>query len=157
MYHRALSVLGDHGLAEDAVHEAIIRISKYLSRFSAMSEEERRYLCLTIAKNMALNIQRKRGEILPLLENVPAVSCDVPLGIDLTDAIGSLDEGLYQVVMLRLRYEFNTAETARLMGITPGAVRRRLNRAREILRKSLSNKEQKGINDNELFIEPSNN
>jgi RNA polymerase sigma-70 factor (ECF subfamily) len=157
MYHRALSVLGDHGLAEDAVHESFIRITKYLPRFNAMSEEERRYLCLTIAKNMALNILRKRGEILPLPENTPTVLCDISLGLDLTDAIESLNESLYQIVMLRLRYGFDTAETARLMGITPGAVRRRLNRARAILRKSLGGKEQKGVTNNEFIIRPGYN
>jgi RNA polymerase sigma-70 factor (ECF subfamily) len=135
-----MSVLHDQGLAEDAVHEAVFRISKSLNRFEDLSGDERRYLCVAIAKNMALNIVRKRkGGDTPLDGDVHAEYTDIPLKLDIIDAINALDEGLYQVVMFRLRYEFNTAETARMMGITQGAVRRRLNRARQILRKSLRN------------------
>jgi RNA polymerase sigma-70 factor (ECF subfamily) len=141
MYRRAFSVLGDHGLAEDAVQEAILRMAKYLRRFEPLSRDERRYLCLAVAKNMALNLLRKRGESLTLTEDIPAAAPDAALAMDLTGAIQALDEGLQQVVMLRLRYGFDTAETARLMGLTQGAVRRRLHRAREILRGTLSDTE----------------
>jgi RNA polymerase sigma factor (sigma-70 family) len=89
---------------------------------------------------MALNILRKRKvPFEPLGEEIGAADEDIPLMLDLRDAIEALDEGLYQIVIFRLRYGFSTAETARLTGITAGAVRQRLNRARKILRKSLAN------------------
>ena len=133
MLHRALSVLGDHALAEDAVHEAFIRISRHIGRFKNMPSEERRYLCLTIVKNAALNMQRDRRETDPLPESLPVAARDVELGMDITTAVDSLEEGHRHVVLLRLRYGFNTMETARLLGIKQGTVRRRLNRARKIL------------------------
>ena len=141
MYHRAYSVLGDHGLAEDAVHEAILRVSKYLYRFETLGDDERRYLCLAVAKNAALNVLRKRGEVCGLDDNLPTETADLALGMDLASAIEDLDESLHQVVILRLRCGFSTAETAKLMSLTQGAVRRRLGRAREILRKTLSGTE----------------
>ena len=137
MLHRALSVLGDHALAEDAVHEAFIRISRHIRRFEGMKSEECRYLCLTIVKNAALNILRDRGTIDELPETQCVVTGDIALGIDISDAIDALEEGHRQVVLLRLRYGFDTFETARLLSIKPGTVRSRLNRARKILKESL--------------------
>jgi RNA polymerase sigma-70 factor (ECF subfamily) len=139
MYHRAYAVLRDRGLAEDAVHEAFVRISKCVHRFEAIDKpHERQYLCVAIARNMALNILRKRDNApLPIDERLADAQADVPLRLDLAAAISALDEGLFHVVVFRLRYGFGTAETARLMGITQGAVRQRLNRARKILKREL--------------------
>ena len=132
MYRRALSVLGDHALAEDAVHEAFIRISRHIGRFEQISTDEHRYLCLTIVKNAALNMLRDRGVTEELPGDIHAPG-DISLGIDIADAINSLEEGHQQVVMLRIRYGFSTIETARLLGIRPGTVTSRLTRARKIL------------------------
>jgi len=137
MLQRALSVLGDHALAEDAVHEAFIRMSKHLDRYKNMPSDERRYLCLTIVKNAALNMLRDRRETDPLPECLPDVSPDIALGLDITTAVNSLEEGHRHVVLLRLRYGFDTMETARLLGIKQGTVRSRLNRARKILSEAL--------------------
>lgn len=140
MLSRTRSVLGDPGLAEDAVHEAFLRIARHLPRFKALSEQESRYLCLAIAKNAALNLRRDRGEACPLAEDLPSAAADPSLGMDLTGAIAALEDSHRQVVLLRLHYGFNTAETARLLGITRDAVRGRLKRARGILREALGNK-----------------
>ena len=137
MLQRALSILGDQTLAEDAVHDAFIRIARHIGRLKNMPSEERRYLCLTIVKNVALNMLRDRRETDPLPETLQAVSSEVILGMDITTAINSLDEGHRTVILLGLRYGFNTMETARLLGIKQGTVRSRLNRARAILRDAL--------------------
>jgi len=137
MHQRALSILGDHALAEDAVHEAFIRLSRHIGRFERMRPEECRYLCLTIVKNVSLNMLRDRRDTDPLPENLPAVPRDALLGMDITSAVNSLEEGHRQVVLLRLRYGFDTIETARLLGIKQGTVRSRLSRARKILCEAL--------------------
>jgi len=134
MLQRALVVLSDHSLAEDAVQEAFIRISRHIRRFESMKPEERRYLCLTIVKNAALNMLRDRGVVDELPETFATAVEDIALGIDINAALDSLEEGHRQVVLLRLRYGFDTFETARLLGIKSGTVRSRLNRARKILK-----------------------
>jgi RNA polymerase sigma-70 factor (ECF subfamily) len=140
MLNRALGVLGDRGLAEDAVHEAFLRIARHLPRFERLSEKESRYLCLAITKNAALNLRRDRGDPLSLTEDLPSPQADLSLRADLAGALAALEDGYRQVVLLRLHYGFNTAETARLMGITRDAVRGRLKRARAVLREALSEK-----------------
>ena len=137
MLQRALGVLGDHALAEDAVQEAFIRINRHIGRFEKMKTEERRYLCITIVKNAALNILRDRRITEEIPDTVPAVSEDIALSIDISNAIDALEEGHRQVILLRLRYGFDTFETAKLLGIKSGTVRSRLNRARAILKESL--------------------
>ena len=137
MLRKALSILGDHALAEDAVHDAFIRISRHIGRLKKMPSNEQRYLCLTIVKNISLNMLRNRRETEPLPETLQTVSNEINLGLDITAAINSLEEGHRNVVLLRLRYEFSTLETAKLLGIKQGTVRSRLNRAREILQNAL--------------------
>jgi len=137
MLQKALSILSDQQLAEDAVHDAFIRIARHIGRLKSMPSDERHYLCLTIVKNVALNMLRDRREIVALPETLQAVSRETNLNMDITTAINSLDEGHRNVVLLRLRYGFNTAETARLLGIKQGTVRSRLNRARAFLREAL--------------------
>ena len=137
MLQRALSILTDQALAEDAVHDAFIRIVRHIGRIKNMPSEERRYLCLTIVKNIALNMLRDRRETDKLPETLQTVSNDFILGMDITTAVNSLEEGHRQVILLRLRYGFSTIETARLLGIKQGTVRSRLNRARGILREAL--------------------
>jgi len=104
MLQRALGVLGDHALAEDAVHEAFIRIERHIKRFENMKPDERQYLCLTIVKNAALNMLRDRRDIEALPETMPAVSRDIALGLEINAAMELLEEGQRQVVLLRLRY-----------------------------------------------------
>jgi len=137
MLQRALSILSDYALAEDAVHEAFIRISRHIGRFERLASEECCYLCLTIVKNAALNMLRDRRDTDPMPENRQAVSRDISLGMDITSAVNSLEEGHRQVVLLRLRYGFDTMETAKLLGINQGTVRSRLSRARKILSEAL--------------------
>jgi len=137
MLQRALGILGDQQLAEDAVHDAFIRITRHIGRLKNMPSDERRYLCLTIVKNVALNMLRDRKETVELPETLQAVSNEVILDMDITTAINTLEEGHRNVVLLRLRYGFSTAETAKLLGIKQGTVRSRLNRAREFLREAL--------------------
>ena len=137
MLQRAVGLLGDQALAEDAVHDSIIRISRHIGRLKNMPSDEQRYLCLTVVKNVALNMLRDRRETDPLPETLQAVPREVILGMDITSAINSLEEGHRSVVLLRLRYGFSTTETARLLDINKGTVRSRLSRAREILREAL--------------------
>jgi len=137
MLQRALSILCDQQLAEDALHDAFIRIARHIGRLKNMPSDERRYLCLTIVKNVALNMLRDNRETFELPETLQAVSNEIILGMDIATAINTLDEGHRNVVLLRLRYGFNTAETAKLLGIKQGTVRSRLNRARAILREAL--------------------
>ena len=137
MLQRALSILGDQALAEDAVHDSFVRIARHIGRIKSMPSDERRYLCLTIVKNVALNMLRDRRETSPLPEIEQPVSRDIILDMDITTAINSLEEGHRHVVLLRLRYGFSTIETAKLLGIKQGTVRSRLKRAREALQAAL--------------------
>jgi len=137
MLSKAQSILGDRALAEDAVHEAFIRISRHTSRFNTMSTDERRYLCITIVKNAALNMLRDRKRTAELLDDLPATHNDINLAIDIDAAINALDEGHRHVVLLRLRYGFDTFQTAKLLGIKYGTVLSRLSKAKKLLQNAL--------------------
>jgi RNA polymerase sigma-70 factor (ECF subfamily) len=141
MYHKAHSVLSGHGLAEDAVQEAFLRISKHLSRIETIPIDRLRYLCLAIVKSTAIDIYRVRGVTIPLPDSTSAVVTDPSTGIDIAAAINNLDDEYQQIVILRLLYGFDTAETARLLGLTQSQVFNRLSRAKKMLRNALTENE----------------
>ena len=143
MYNKALGILQSHELAEDAVHEAFVRIARHTGRFESMNGEEPRYLCITIVKNIALNMLRDRGKPMEIPEDLADIPTDIPLAIDLDAAISSLPDDFRQVVILRLRYGFDTIATAKLLGIKQGTVRSRLNRARKSLQAILTGQNAK--------------
>ncbi len=60
------------------------------------------------------------------------------LGVALERAIGQLDEGAREVVVLRDVEGLSAAETAEVLGLSPEAVKSRLHRARASLRVSLA-------------------
>lgn len=60
MYAAAYSILRDHHLAEDAVQEAFLRLSRHLAKFSddLTAKRTRAYILLTI-KNTSIDLYRK--------------------------------------------------------------------------------------------------
>ena len=72
-----------------------------------------------------------RDRYLPLLERI---STRRELSDLLVRSIGELPESYRNVLLLRDIEELDTDETAEAMGISPGAVKTRLHRARQALR-----------------------
>ena len=136
------------GHAEDAVHDAFLRIAKYIGKFSAISCNERRYLCVTIVKNVALNMRRDShaGKMEPFyeLDEIPndesveeALLRHECLAV-IEKSIGMLEPALKEAVNLRLVLGYSTSETAELLGITQEAVRTRIHRGKLKLKKILT-------------------
>ncbi|HEY9126218.1 MAG TPA: sigma-70 family RNA polymerase sigma factor [Acidobacteriaceae bacterium] len=143
--------------AEDAAQEAFIKVYRNLKNFRGESRFST--WVLSIARNEGLAILRKRGSrvmepLEPVMEEesgdfTPALLTDwreVPaealerkeLGDCLRRAILELPPIYREVVELRDVEELDVQETAHVLGITAGAVKVRLHRARMMLQKSLT-------------------
>jgi RNA polymerase sigma-70 factor, ECF subfamily len=159
MYFLLFSLLRNEADAEDAAQEAVLKIYRNLHLFRG--ESQFRTWALSIARNEGLGRLRKtenrREESLDALTDdqsgnyTPAILTswrEVPaealerkeLGAVLRQAIEGLPEIYRNVVLLRDIEEMDARETAVALGITEGAVKVRLHRARAMLQRSLAPK-----------------
>jgi RNA polymerase sigma-70 factor, ECF subfamily len=151
------SLLKNEGEAEDAAQETVIKV--YLNLRHFRGESQFRTWVLSIARNEALGRLRKQGirreesldaatdeqtgdytpAILTSWREVPSEALEQKeLGSILRKAIEGLPEIYRNIVMLRDIEEMDIRETAAALGISEGAVKVRLHRARAMLQKELA-------------------
>lgn len=159
IYFLLLSILRNEAEAEDAAQETVIKVFRNLHLYRG--EAQFRTWVLSIARNEGLGRLRKTenrredsldaltdgdsGDFTPALltswREVPTQALErQELGEVLRKAIEGLP-GIYRnVVLLRDIEEMDVRETAAALGITEGAVKVRLHRARALLQRELAPK-----------------
>jgi len=154
-----LSILNNEADAEDAAQETAIKVFRNLHLFRG--ESQFRTWVLSIARNEGLGRLRKlatrredsldagvdeqTGDYTPAIltswREVPAEALErKELGALLRRAVEELPEIYRNVVLLRDIEEMDGKETAAALGITEGAVKVRLHRARALLQRALAPK-----------------
>jgi RNA polymerase sigma-70 factor, ECF subfamily len=159
IYFLLLSLLGNETDAEDAAQETAIKVYQNLGLFRG--ESQFRTWVLSIARNEGLGRLRKvksrredsleadtdetTGDYTPAIltswDEVPLEALQrKELGEILRDAVASLPAIYRNIVLLRDIEEMDVRETAQALGISEGAVKVRLHRARALLQKALAPK-----------------
>lgn len=147
----AHDVLGDNYLAEDAAHEVFIKVAKNMGKIGdAGSQETKRYL-ITIAKNSAIDIYRKRhiqmkkeifvdelGE-----EEVPLTYMETDMDNHVLDILKNLPPNYRDVFLLKYSSRLENSEIAELLAISEANVRKRLSRGKEMIREAIDNMEDR--------------
>lgn len=157
IYFLLLSLLKNEVDAEDAAQETVIKAYTNLHRFRG--ESQFRTWVLSIARNEGLGRLRKVGTlredsldagtdettgdytpaILTSWREVPAEALEQKeLGALIRQAVDKLPEIYRNIVILRDIEEMDIRETAAALGISEGAVKVRLHRARAMLQKELA-------------------
>lgn len=155
VYARALRLTADADEAEGVVQSTFIKVCAALPNFDGASSLGT--WIYRIATNEALMLLRRRKPQIALEDvaeslqpdEVPQqlhawspdpqrVALDSELRAQIEQAIAALPEPLRVVVLLRDVDELSTEETAAQLGISPGAVKVRLHRARLRLREALA-------------------
>ena len=131
----ALAILGDVQEAEDAVQETFLR---YLEKRPELrdAEHEKAWL-LKVAANRcksALRLKKRRPTV-ELLDIYPAPDAETE---ELVEAIQALPVNQRAAVHLHYYEGYTTDEIAVILGQRPGTVRSHLSRAREALKRYLS-------------------
>ena len=153
-YTLALRLLGNPDDAAEATQEAYIRMMRGLKRFREVGAFPT--WLFKIVSNVCMTEIRKRNRRAVPIELEPADGPDAPERADLAQAIDveeavvgkvfweqleakvqALPESYRTVVLLRDVYGLSGEETGEALGITPGAVKVRLHRARKQLRDEL--------------------
>jgi RNA polymerase sigma-70 factor (ECF subfamily) len=157
VYFLLLSLLRNEAEAEDAAQDTAIKV--YLNLKNFRGDAQFRTWVLSIARNEGLGRLRKAGTrredsldaetddqtgdytpaVLTSWREVPSEELErKELGAILRKAIEELPEIYRNVVLLRDIEEMDVRETAEVLGVTEGAVKVRLHRARALLQRELA-------------------
>lgn len=158
LYRAARGVLNDDSQAQDAVQEAYLKAFTHLDSFRGQASLKTWLTRITV--NQAIAIKRRQRQGVPLDDNVSPLhrsqaeednmgsrnADNTPEAAArrgevkrlLEEAIHTLPEIYRTVFMLRQVEGMTVAESAFCLGINDALVKKRLSRARELLRKELA-------------------
>ena len=147
----AYDVLGDNYLAEDAVHEAFIKVTKNMEKIGDVNSQETKRYLITITKNSAIDIYRKkciqmkREVFVDELdeEEMPFACMETDTDNSVLDILKNLPANYKDVFLLKYSSRLKNSEIAELLGISEANVRKRLSRGKEMIQKSLNNPEDR--------------
>ena len=148
MYYTANNILKDSHLAEDAVHNAFLRIINNLEKIEDINSHKTKGLIVIIVKNVSIDIYRKNKKerdntiFIDDLDDINGYDEINKNDIgDLEIAISKLPENYTQVFLLKFSHELTDNEISEILDIKPDNVRKRISRGREKLKNILKKME----------------
>ena len=145
MKHIAIDMLHDEFLAEDAVHEAFIKLTLHISGVNEDDRYKTKAFIVIIVKSVCLDMLRKdkkdKSFSLEEIDSMGYVNDDSIKTLEVEDVysvISSLSDTYREIIELKVVHNLSDKEIADVLGISNAAVRKRMQRAREILRKKLA-------------------
>ena len=145
MKHTANDMLHDEFLAEDAAHEAFIKLTRYIKGIDEENRHKTQAFLVIIIKSVCLDMLRKdkkdKSFSCEEIENFGYVDDDSFKKIEVEDiysVISSLSDTYREIIELKVVHNLTDKEIADVLGISNSAVRKRLQRAREILKVKLA-------------------
>lgn len=138
-------ILNDEYLAEDAVHEAFIKVSFHLGNIINIKSKQTKHYLITIAKNTAIDIFRLRkrqlGQELYMESLQEAIQDEIAVGSANDEAILNLFTKLpvkyRNLFIMRYLKQMSYAEISKLLNVPEGTLRQRIARGKRFIQKSL--------------------
>ena len=136
MYHVADGILHDRQDAEDAVHNAFLRIIKKFSKFQNTSAKDLAPQIVVIARNEAISLLRKKKDVVPLedWEGFAETAEEVSDYHALVDTFTHLPQTYRAAMEMKLLLGYSDGEIAAKLGLSKTAVSVRISRGRQLLR-----------------------
>ena len=145
MKYVAIKEIHDEYLAEDAVHEAFIKLTRYIKGIDENESHKTKAFIVIVVKSVCKDMLRKLKQdkffSLEEIDNIGCTNNEAFKNIELQDvysAIESLSDTYREIIELKVYYDLSDKQIADIVGIDNSAVRKRLQRGREILRKKLA-------------------
>lgn len=142
MFSKAMSILHNAALAEEAVQESFLKIAKNISKISDPNCSKTAAFIVIIVRNTALDMLKSEhiNDREPLDEAMPDISSDTLSRIisndgynALLNAVNGLDSIYSDVLMLKLVYGYDTASISKLMNIPVKTADSRIYRGKKLL------------------------
>lgn len=150
MFHCAREILKDDGLAEDAVQEAFIKLTKYLKKINDIECHKTQHFIVIIVESASKDIYRREKkqravsweEIegsfhFPQMERIEALS-------ELTDVekgIMEMPATYRQIFRMKYVWGYSNKEIGDILNIRQSALRQRIARGKAILQEILDEME----------------
>lgn len=146
MYYLAFSVLKDVTLAEDAVHDSIIKIMNYLPKIKRTDSPECKSLVMKITKTTTIDIYRSRRQNTLSFkeiddEQLPDNKDDIESCINsinarfiISQSIQDMPESLKEIVKLKYYCELTNREIAEILQVSTDVVRKRDERLKRFIK-----------------------
>ena len=141
LFRIAFAILRNRTDCEDAAQNAVIKAYRNIDAL-----KERRYFrtwLIRILKNECFDMLKQRRPLTALSEQ-PEIGYEMNVpDLDLNRAFDTLSKDERLAITLYYYEGYSTREIAKICEVTDGTIRSRLSRARETLRKQLSEEETK--------------
>ena len=120
MYGVAFRILRNQEDAEDAVHQAFVKIAENITKISDPNCPKTRSFVVTIVENKAIDIynKRKKHPLLPYEEAVEGMTVEYSGDNELTACLAKLPANYRNFLMLKYYHGYTTRETAKLLGLS---------------------------------------
>lgn len=144
MYYVASCILKDTHEAEDAVHQAFLRVIDLLDKVDNVDSRETRAYLVVITQSVAIDIYRKRKKSGTVsydeMENYlfSNMENEYEEKDAIVRAINKLPVNDFAVLRFRYSYGHTNAEIASILRISEESVRQRISRARKRLSQLLA-------------------
>ena len=149
MYYVAYRVLNNEDDAEDAVHQAFLRVIDHMDDVDEEDKAKTKSFLSIITKNIAIDIYRKnkRDAKHAISYDEYEIFIEDPKGQkfeeadELTELIAKLPPQYADVIRLTYAHGYNSEQVGKILGISSDNARQRLVRARKKLEKMLKGEE----------------
>ena len=150
MIYEANRILHDQMLAEDAVHDAFLRLMKHLENISDPECHKTRAFVVIVVRNIALDYCRRKQRQAELhvgsaaftkAENTlnPEETYEQKeMREDISRIMEQMHPSYAEILALKYTFEYSDQEIAQLLGITHENARTRLHRAKQQLKQKLA-------------------
>lgn len=134
MFHVANNILHNENDAEDAVHQAFLKIAENIAKVDDTDEAKLKRFVVIVTENSAIDLMRK-------IQRHATIPLDECLGIAATydgenrvaKCIAKLPDRYSQVLFLKIDYGYSAKEIGKILGITEANAAKRFTRAKEML------------------------
>ncbi len=144
MFKVAYSILDNEQSAEDAVHEAFLRIIKNISKYFFDFGKKTEAFLVIIVKSVCLDMLRKDKRIVHdsgILSYTADYSTEIEFerieAEDENEILEKLPSELRDVIIMRYIQELDVDTISELLGLSPSAVYKRIRKAKAIMEEYL--------------------
>lgn len=149
MFYVAKSILKDEHLAEDALHQAFLKLIDNLNKINEIKCHTTKGFLVVIVKSVSLNILKKRKkQQIDSIDSYDNQIANENYNLEnevvnknehdrLIQCILKLPPQYANILILKYSHELNTKEIAKILGISSSNVRKRIQRGKEKVMKVL--------------------
>ena len=149
MFSEANKILNDSYLAEDAVQQAFEKIIKNIEKIDEKNVPSTRNYLVIICRNVSINMYHNKQYLNNNSDNIDELEIESrelspealtidKIGVErISEAIKNLPDIYRDVLLLKHNYDYSREQIAKELNISFETVKKRLQRAKSLLAKSL--------------------